>query len=165
MPPYTTALGSGRPAATPGGRPAASAALEDPALVTQVSATSAAPAPKQAPAALDLLPMDRIDDRVLISRRHCSFSETPNWCDARSHRDPAPNTHPTTSRATGRSSTAVASAGVTCCTTATTSVTGEQKGLVTDVVVPIAQAAVAGGVGAAVANQLGKPKGEPPKDK
>jgi hypothetical protein len=44
-------------------------------------------------------------------------------------------------------------------------VTGEQKGLVTDVVVPIAQAAVAGGVGAAVANQLGKPKGEPPKDK
>jgi hypothetical protein len=35
---------------------------------------------------------------------------------------------------------------------------GEQKGLVTDVIVPLGQAAVAGGVGAAVANQLGKPK-------
>jgi hypothetical protein len=42
--------------------------------------------------------------------------------------------------------------------------TGEQKGLVTDVLLPIAQAALAGGVGVAVANQLGKPKDEAPKD-
>jgi hypothetical protein len=40
---------------------------------------------------------------------------------------------------------------------------GEQKGLVTDVIVPLAQAATAGGVNAIVTNHLAKPK-EPPKE-
>jgi hypothetical protein len=40
----------------------------------------------------------------------------------------------------------------------------EEKGLITDVVVPLAQAAVGGAVGAAVAGHVARPK-DPPKDK
>jgi hypothetical protein len=43
---------------------------------------------------------------------------------------------------------------------------GEKRGLVTDVVVPIAQSGVSGAVGAAVANKLGgrkQPPATPPK--
>jgi hypothetical protein len=38
----------------------------------------------------------------------------------------------------------------------------EERGVVTDVIVPLAQAGVAGAVGAAVNNHLSKPKDPPP---
>ena len=40
----------------------------------------------------------------------------------------------------------------------------EQRGLVTEVVVPVVQSAISGGVGAVVANQISRPK-EPPQEK